>query len=585
MMKQVRENQDAVDLSRHVLRRAMDRNAFVAGLRDSLERLIPAELRTDYPDPKRRRRKRITFNDHMVAIRRFGEFLDDNGIDSVMPDEQMLADFIVWLERNRLGGKGRFRSAMAGFVKRLVNMLPPEILNRPLVQAQRAAKARELAALSKETRRILDDFVEDGRKVKKGNGGKGLSRERLAPGYRKWLAGVARSFLKVVGTDDIQAATRDDAEAFIDDYAKRGKQQTGLNLLADLRSLFVNMQAKGLIEGNPLEEFTDKKVAVRDDYLPEAQAEKLTDLSTLDMRDFMAVRDRLMCLLAYDFCVRSGEIALLETRDLRSAGDYAELTLRPEGQKGQDKKRVTLLSCFAATRPVAETYLRLRGRLGPGTESLIVSRDGRAVKSGGCRAAVKRHCRGLAIRTHAGSQDVVPHLLRHTFGTLNIEPLGMGLSLSELQARLRHEDPRTTRRNYVTDNSVLARERHDARMNGGRNGAVASGRSVVARCVNVDFTVPELEAVRRLRALGITWRGLRDYCAAKGLVQKRGRSYFYSESLLDDLRQKWMTKDKARRVLSKGRSSLDYWIRAKGVETLTIGGATLLSNRDVLEAV
>lgn len=350
--------------------------------------------------------------------------------------------------------------------------------------------------------------------------------------------------------------------------------------MRDIRPFFVNLQARGLIKNNPLEEYTEKLVNVADDFVTEAGIQKLMDLENLDRKNFIDVRGRLACLLAYDYCLRIGEISLLQVQDVDLTQEFVRLTLRPEVQKGQGKLEEQIWSCFRQTKEVLTIYLKLRAELKPETDFLLLSFNGKRLVVDGCREAVQKCCSSLGIVTYKGETRVKPHSLRHSHGTLNIEPLGVGWSLSELQDRLRHRNIRTTKEVYVQNNPMLRKLRHEARMNG--NGGIAHSQPVSNHSPSHDFNVGEMEAVRELGELKIQWRALRSYGLKNEVVRQIGGRFFVSRTFVDELRNDWVLREKVLGLKGFGRRRFLSWVKEKGFETLMIGRAVLMKKEDLM---
>ncbi|MBN1670259.1 MAG: site-specific integrase [Kiritimatiellae bacterium] len=577
-----------IDLSLPVFHKPISRQEIIRQLKSTLDSFIPESAR------RSSNAKRVKFSEISKSIEHFEHFLDSADKNNIIPDEQLLENFIAYLE-TPLPGQKRWkrRQGFAAFIRRLINQFPSSILQRPLVDQRTLARLERIETLSKPTRDAFDQFLRDGRRAKKSKHSDDvvLSQKLLSPIHREKVVYIARRFLDVVGKTDILSMTGADVQTFIDSYSERGLRQTAINLLADLRCLMVNLQARGLIKNNPVEEFTEKHVNVADDFVDQEEIDKLFDFGTLDRDSFVDVRDRLLCLLCYDYALRIGETALLNEKDVRSSPDYVEIALRSEVQKGMGKAEDILLNCFPKTKALMERYLELREDLNADTadiDALILSFDGQRLHKDGCRKAIQRCCAELGMVTSKGSSRIRSHCLRHSFGTLNIEPLGISLSLSELQDRLRHRDSSLTKRVYVQQNPLLKRRKHAVRMNGNGNGMQASQSSSPAASTcpgSNDFAVPEMEGVRKLRELKlkITWWGLRKYGLANGVVERRGREYFLSRIFVDDLLTNWVTKEKVLELKGFKRSRLYYWAKERGIRKIMIGRVTLFRKEDLMK--
>jgi hypothetical protein len=106
------------------------------------------------------------------------------------------------------------------------------------------------------------------------------------------------------------------------------------------------------------------------------------------------------------------------------------------------------------------------------------------------------------------------------------------------------------------------------------------------RAAAPDIKVPEMDAMARIRSLGINWRAMRDYAIGeKAVVERRGKA-FYSEAFLDRLCSEWMTKDEAMRLMGiTAVSAYQYRARNHGIGTLVIGKASLAKTSDVIRSL
>jgi len=319
--------------------------------------------------------------------------------------------------------------------------------------------------------------------------------------------------------------------------------------------------------------------------------DKLTDLTTVDMNDFKDIRDRLLCFsIYYDFALRNREGALVKASSLSIAG-HTSLILPKEIQKIQREDSLLFSYFPEVTRPLLDRYLKLRARKNPATDILVVSDDGLPLGNEGCRLAVKAHCDRLGVKTFAGKTPT-PHRLRHSFGSLNIAPLGRCLDIIEVKEQYRHSSIETTYRLYVAKNNILKTRRYEARMrangNGNWEGRYANGNGVdlahaivavpgvpptpsPATAVSLDEIIPEDEAVRQVRGLGVNYRPLRAYGLKTSKARKNGRGYDYSSQFIADLASNYLTSQEAMDLLQMPKSTFFAWRNADGVECIQIG--------------
>jgi integrase len=517
--------------------------------------------------------KRLRFNDAMRGIERLREFLSANG--SADLNEQTLSDF-----RAHLLSSGLVPVSVGDLVRqvrRAVNSLPPTHLNRPLLDGKAHQKATRLDGLSKETASILRAFHQSGCRIRKGS----ATVKPLSPCYRENVVGATIRFLKLVGKADLREITNTDVEQCLRSYEQREQRNTGVDLLATVCALFRHMMAKGLTDKNPFAQCTEKIVTTDDDFVTQTGIAQLGDLSSLEMRSFQDVRNRMIAFaLCYDFALRIGEAVRLDVGDF-ALDDLVGLTLRPEVQKGMSKSAVLLHNYFAESKVLIEAYLKLRQAMKPRDNAFLIADDGARLGEGGGRDAVVRGCKAVGASTYKQGNPL-PHRLRHSFGTLNIEPLGLSLSAWEVSARLRHQNLKTTMDTYVTKNPLLQKARHIARLQRSKETNGFAQQVATSGAGADDFTMSESEAVAAMMALGIPRHSLRKFCAARSWGRAAAGSWVYSKSAVADLARNWMTKQRAIKLLELSNSGFYFWVKENSIPTMTIGKACLIRIESVL---
>jgi site-specific recombinase XerC len=348
---------------------------------------------------------------------------------------------------------------------------------------------------------------------------------------------------------------------------------------------------------DPLTDIPRKDRRENLDYVPQEGIDKLADLATADMDDFMEVRDRLTAFsLYYDFALRNREGSLLDVHDLDLA-DHTKISLPKAIQKIQREDSLLFSYFPETTRPLIERYLDLRARRNPRTGVLLVSDDGEPLGPDGCRNAVKGLCDRLGIKTYGGKTPT-PHRLRHSFGSLNIAPLGRCLDIIEVKEQYRHSSIDTTYRLYVAKNAILKTKRYEARMraNGGGTGNGAGHihgarqtpdsrpmPSIPIPSPAPDGFIGEDEAVRRVRDLRINYRTLREYGMKTGAVRKNGSGHEYSAEFIAGLANDYFTGQEAMDLLKMPKSSFFRWRNANGVEFIQMGQVGLYRKDLILE--
>ena len=131
-------------------------------------------------------------------------------------------------------------------------------------------------------------------------------------------------------------------------------------------------------------------------------------------------------------------------------------------QKGSDKDVEMMYFFCQETKELLEFYINnIRKQFKPTTDYLILSNQwGRRLCDTACATRFKEMCEKLGVTTFYGNQTS-PHLLRHSFATLNIEPIGISIPLYEMSQRLRHNSIETTLEHYIHNNPYLKRIKHE----------------------------------------------------------------------------------------------------------------------------
>lgn len=81
----------------------------------------------------------------------------------------------------------------------------------------------------------------------------------------------------------------------------------------------------------------------------------------------------------------------------------------------------------------------------------------------------------------------------------------------------------------------------------------------------------ELDAVKALTNLGVTWQGLRKYAGDQQALRKMGSSVLYIRAFVEDLSANWVTKQQVMRSLGFGSTRFFYWVKSRGIKPIQIG--------------
>jgi integrase len=333
-----------VDLSVSVLMKPLSKDVFISSLETTLEAIYPTDQRFA-PSDQPVKPLRIRFNDSASAIRLLGEFLSRKAVSDPIAqfDENTMEDFETFLLKEKIIGSNKYCAKRCSQIRVLINSLPSDILQRPLLNKQEVKKLRRFDHLSPKSKEVLQEFIEDGRRVKGANP-MTLTPRLLTDKVRRGATSNLLLFMRTIDRTDILSTTENDAETFLKDYAGREKRDTALHKLADMNSIFRNFVARGHMKNNPLSAYTEKPCKTNKDYVDASEMEKLQDISSVDQQDMWDVRNRMLVFcLSYDFALRIGETVRLKMSDI-TINDYVEIKLRSEVQKGQSKKECTLRS-------------------------------------------------------------------------------------------------------------------------------------------------------------------------------------------------------------------------------------------------
>jgi len=419
-----------------------------------------------------------------------------------------------------------------------------------------------------------------------------LSQELLGEKNRKNICDRILTFLRAIESADVFSITKADAQKLIGIYQEKGNEAAAIALLDQIRPFFSYMVAKGMMTEQPLVDIPNRTWNQNFDYVAPDDIDILA-ASKIDMNDFLEVRDKLLTYtLCYDFSLRINTVSLIQVPWL-CMDDQIGMVLPKHVMK--TKKPLILYSYFPdISRALLERYLELRERLNPSTDVLIVSSSGQPLSDATCRDIVKNYCDKIGIKTVEGN-SVCPHRLRHSFGTLNINPLGLGLDITEIMEHLHHSSIQITYDTYITKNPLLAKARHRERMrkvngnNANRNqnarNAPVNAHNGANDCGEMDSReeqwIAELEAIRATRDLGINYRSLRKYAVQFGKAKRDGRAYLYSSSFIVDIANNYFTRSEAMDLLKFPKATLFEWAKQEDIELIRIG-QTSLFRKDVV---
>jgi len=350
------------------------------------------------------------------------------------------------------------------------------------------------------------------------------------------------------------------------------------------------------------------------------------NLFTIDFNNKLEVRDRLFALLGYDLAMRLNELLLLKVSDFKNDSDgELYVRIRPEIQKGTKNENI-MYFFFDETKELLEKYLKkTRKEFNPQTDYLILAQHGTQLNDNRCRMAFQELCKKLGMTTFYGKRPS-PHCLRHSFATLNIEPLGLSLPLNGIMDRLRHTRSEIAERHYIHDNPYLKKMKHKVykkrikketasdvldRMPladlefwlSDRVGIDTSIIELIRRKHKISFLkrkpvidkkpddniihVSEEEALNRLKEFEIPIHSLRKYAEGNSALindnqesLKYGKNFKYKEGLIEDLVENWVLALSVRKKLKLPSRSFSRLIKNEKWRTLKIGKNVYIHRQD-----
>lgn len=552
--------------------------------------------------------KKTQLENCWTHLRLLKGYFDKYAIESVVPGEEFIADLLACLMHDgKCCGKTysiHVRKKVPRTIRKIMNeyLLPKGIINRIVLLEVEINRYRRFWKLTPISQGAIKWFEENGKVVEAiqvyvsdqknsidGSSGDDLvmkyvyrvTGQDLLPSTNSSKISAAIRVLDHVGKSGFEQLTRADAEKF-KEYCDASDLKKKCDPVVDAVTFCINIKQGEFIKENPFVNISLKKTSdsVRLDFFGKEAIDKLKDLSTVDYADKVDIRDRAMVLVAYDLALRLNEFLALELTDLRKDHDGEwSVRLRSDVQKGI-KDEETMYFFFPETKQILEKYLAVRDEFNPKCDRLFLSRDGKDLGAH-CRKQFQSHFQKLGIRTYSGNIGS-PHLLRHSFATLNVEPLGLALPIYEIMGRLRHARLETARKHYIHNNPYLRKQKHDLYKNRGKKKTIKETLNEVPLAdlehwLSDDLRVEpsvikairskhkkasvkpggnesdnvvylsEPEALDRLKSLTIPVYALRKYGLEKGFAiadgrrdLRYGKNFRYKQSFIEDLANNWI---------------------------------------------
>jgi hypothetical protein len=399
----------------------------------------------------------------ITAVKAFKVFLKP--VNEVRLDEELLDHFNLWVKENKLGlGGSEFKQAPSNLLAIINTLKNQEYLKVPIILGRTRSRVRSFRQLTEKSREMLLHFEANARQVKtnrlpyKNEEGQIqvfsefiLLKKKLAEIPKFNRMDLLMTFMKRTGLDDFAKVT---LEA-IKEVAMTVK------CLKEVGFVFANFHQNGFLPSNPFCHF-DRPLSFEITHLVEFVTQEGIDslhrgAFHIHKMSHEAARSLCYCLLAYDTCLRAGELRALTLSDFTFEDDMTTLRIRSEIQKGQNKIERYLLILFDETVHALKYYLKeVRPSLKSQDDILFIQSGGRGLSHSVMSKGIDGIAETFALKINDNvDKHITSHHFRRTFGTLNAPGIGLNLPLDELAERMRHSDPKTTRTHYIANNSYL----------------------------------------------------------------------------------------------------------------------------------
>jgi integrase/recombinase XerD len=261
---------------------------------------------------------------------------------------------------------------------------------------------------------------------------RGLSRHTLEAYSRDLVRFCA--YLAKLGISRSDAVRRQHVNGFARDLERQGlAPRSRARTLSAVRRLLRYAQARGLVEGEPLQDAANPRLpALLPRIPPSGTFAALLEAAPVDTP--LGLRDRAMLEVAYGAGLRVSELVGLPLAALDRRGGL----LRVTGKGGRER----IVPLGAVALEALDHYLEsgrpaLLGRKADKSFAVFLSRRGAPMT----RQNFFARLRSLALAAGLPADCISPHRLRHAFATDLLEG---GADLRSIQLMLGHTDLSTT---------------------------------------------------------------------------------------------------------------------------------------------
>jgi len=523
-------------------------------------------------------------------------------------------------------------------LKKLINgyLLKQGITKREILHESVFKKYKRITALTNKTKKSICWYEENGKQI---------TSEKVViqskddqPAIKQVYSQSKKDLSNQVKNDKIQRSlmlldycqkngfehiTRDDLEKFRKREVKGNSKDNSEKNLLELLNFFVNIYEEGFIETNPFIYLKMKNVdsKSRKDFITKENIEKLMDLSTVNLNDIYEVTYRTASLFLYDTAVRAGTARLIQVSDIDKEDGLVKITLRKEVLKG-DKETTVMYLYFDQTKKMLDYYLtKVRSKFNPKCDDLFISKHGYGLSRSRFYCLIKNYCKKLNIKTYHDKAPT-PHSFRHSFATLNVNPLPFGLRLpiEAICERLCHVGLETAKKHYIHQNPYINKLKHIEYQKQSQKGNALDHFSfdeirgwlskigvleetidIVAKSHNNYFVdkseedvviyIVEKEARGKITHLRIPIFSLRKYCLSRNLCKKeetvvnKKHNHRYNQKFIDDLAENWTTKERVMKKLKLHRATFYREAKIQGWQSITVGKIVLVNKKSLIQEV
>ncbi|HIT73489.1 site-specific tyrosine recombinase XerD [Tyzzerella sp. An114] len=255
------------------------------------------------------------------------------------------------------------------------------------------------------------------------------SSENTIMSYKRDLKNFF-SYMKMCGINNIKNVTKTNILAYIYELQKEQRASSTISRnIASLRSFFQYLNKKEILNSNPAMELEAPKVEKK---IPEILSTEKVELllEQPSGNDNKSLRDKAMLELLYATGIRVSELITLKKTDINLSLEYIKCS-------HNEKERIIPLG-KAAIKSI-ENYINLsRDNMIKNTDEdyLFVNCSGKPMTRQGFWKIIKFYAMKAGI-----TEDITPHMLRHSFAAHLIEN---GAPLQSVQEMLGHSDISTT---------------------------------------------------------------------------------------------------------------------------------------------